>query len=193
MIQDASFHSLSDGLAELPMPDVFKIGLKQYSIPMDLEAFSGSITYGQRMFFAQEETNDFGIILRMIDGYYYPIVTKKKWDENKSLLFGKKVLHLKVINLYPIAMHLVSLMGELSEREIKLLRRDPSQQEKAAGIDKLAKFAELTALKHLMSSMSKSREEVLLTPYNDCLVEFMLAKEQGAFAERLTEIYKKQK
>jgi hypothetical protein len=127
----------------------------------------------------------------MIDGYYYPIVTKNKWDENKSLLFGKKILLLKVINLYPIAMHLVSLMAELAEREKKLLHREPSKQEQAAGIDKLAKFAELTALKHLMSSLGRSREEVLLTPYNDCLVEFMLTKEQGMFAERLTEIYKK--
>jgi len=53
----------------------------------------------------------------------------------------------------------------------------------------LAKFAELSSIKFLQGAFGISRNDVLLLPYNDCLVEFMLAKEQDCFADRLTEIY----
>ena len=192
MIQDERNHTLSDGLSQLPLPDKLKIGFKRFAIPKDMDEFSGAICYGQRMYLAEQETNDFGIILRSITGYYYPIVSKHSFLDEKAQLFGRVILHLPVIDLYPVAMHLVSLMAELTDREKKLLHREPSKQEKAAHIEKLAPFADLTALDFLRQSLNKTEEEVLLTPYNDCLVRFMLAKEQNAFNERLTEVYKKE-
>lgn len=189
MITDAKYFGLSDGLKQLPLPEKLKIKRKSYDIPEDLETFSDSICYGQRLFLSEEETNDFGAILRMIDGYYYPIVTKMLWNENNALLFGKLVLTLSVIHLYPVAMHLITLMADLISREIKLLHREPTKQERAAGIDKLAIFTDLSALDFLRQSLNKTEEEVLLTPYNDCLVRFMLAKEQNAYMERLNKVY----
>lgn len=192
MILDERNHSLSDGLSQLPLPEKLRIGLRKYSIPKDLDEFSGAICYGQRMYLTQEESNDFGIILRSITGYYYPIVGKHKFSDERAQLFGRVILHLPVIDLYPVAMHLVSLMAELTDREKKLLHREPTKQEKSAGIEKLAPFSDLTALDFLRQSLNKTEEEVLLTPYNDCLVRFMLAKEQNAFNERLTEVFKKE-
>ena len=192
MIQDERNHTLSDGLAQLPLPEKLKIGFRRYTIPKDLDEFSGAICYGQRMYFTQEELNDFGIILRSITGYYYPIVSKHNFSDDKAQLFGRVILHLPVIDLYPVAMHLVALMAELTDREKKLLHREPTKQEKAARIEKLAPFSDLTALDFLRQSLNKTEEEVLLTPYNDCLVRFMLAKEQNAFNERLAEVQRKE-
>lgn len=192
MITDERNHSLSDGLAQFPLPEYLRIGFRKYSIPKDLEEYSDSICYGQRLSLSEPETNDFGIIIRFITRYYYPIVKRKPFDDEKAARFGKNVLYLKVKDLYPIAMHLVKLHSELIEKEQKMLHREPTKQEKAAGIEELSIFSELTAIKFLRDALQKSSEQVMLTPYNDCLVEFYHAKKQNAFNERLTEVYKKE-
>ena len=189
MMMDVNYHSLSEGLVKLPIPDKIKIGKKYFNVPDTMHKFSETICYGQKLFLTAKETNDFGVIIRMMDGYYYPIVTGKKWGDDEALAFGSIVLDGLVVDVYPLATHLVDLLDQMLKRERKLLHREPSKQEKLAGIDKLDKFSELTSIKYLQESLKKSREEVMLTPYNECLVEFMLAKEQSQFNERLTKVY----
>ena len=85
-------------------------------------------------------------------------------------------------------MHLINLIGELAEREKSLLYREPSKVEKAAGIEKLNVYAEMTSLDYLRDNMKITVPEVLLTPYNECLVRFMIAKETMEFNERYAEL-----
>ena len=184
------YGGLADGLVQLPLPGKIKIGLSKFDIPADLNQFSENICYGQRLFIVREEENDIGAILRVMDAYYFPLVTGKKWDDNKALLFGRKVLNCTAKELYPVSMHLVTIVSELVEREKKLLSREPSKLEKAAGIEKLSVFSELTALDFLRQSMGKTEAEVMLTPYNECLVRFMLAREQNAYNERYMDLMK---
>ena len=186
------YSGLADGLSQLPLPDKMQIARVKFAIPQTLDEFSDNICYGQRLFLVRKEENDIGMILRVIDGYYYPLFTKKLWDEDKALLFGKKVITLKVVNLYPIAMHLITIIAQMIEREQKLLHREPSKQEKAAGIDKLNIFSELNALDFLRDSLKKSIDEVMLTPYPECLVRFMREKEVGAYQERYMEVLKRE-
>ena len=186
------YSDLPDGLIQLPIPDSIVIKSKKILIPKDLDEFTENLCYGQRIFLARKEDNDFGSILRVSDGYFYPLVTLKEWDENKALLFGKNVLLCKVKEIYPIAMHLVTLVGEMAEREQKLLHREPSKLEKAAGIDKLSVFSELTAIDFLRQVLNKTYDEVMLTPYNECLVRFMLAHETAMFQERHYELMKRE-
>jgi hypothetical protein len=178
------YGGLSDGLSKLPLPDSIKIARRKYYIPKDMKEFTGSLCYGQLVFLTQKEENDFGAILRVMDGYYYPIVTGKKWDSDLALLFGKIVITCKVEELYPVAMHFSILTGEMIDREQELLHREPSKMELAAGIEKLNIFSELTALDFLRDSMKITVPEVLLTPYNECLVRFMIAKETAEFRDR---------
>ena len=186
-----AYQGLTDGLIKLPIPDSLMIGLKAYSIPLSMDEFTDTLCYGQRLFLAREEESDMGIIMRMIEGYYYPLVTKNKWNEDEALLFGKKVLNCKVKELYPVAMHFVTLTGEVAERELMLLHREPSKVEKAAGIEKLNIFAELNALDFLRDAMQISVPEVLLTPYNECLVRFMAAKELNDYQEKYADLMQK--
>ena len=72
----------------------------------------------------------------------------------------------------------------MTERERNLLHREPSKLERAAGIEKLNRFADLTSLDFLRDEMKMPIEEVLLQPYNECLVRFMLAKEKADYQER---------
>ena len=186
-----SYAGLTEGLVQLPLPDRIKIGRKVYDIPKTMDEFADNICYGQRLFMARAEDNDIGLIMRMMDGYYYPIATKKKWDEDKSLLFGNKILTCKVKELYPVAMHMITMVSEIAERELKLLHKEPSKVEKAAGIEKLNVFSELNALDFLRDAMQITVPEVLLTPYNECLVRFMNAKETRDYQERYFELMKK--
>jgi len=87
---------------------------------------------------------------------------------------------------------LVKLMGDLAERERKLLHREPTKQERAAGIERLNVFSDLTALLFLQQSFNCTEAQVAEKPYNDCLVRFMLQKEQNAYAERLQDVYQKE-
>jgi hypothetical protein len=184
MINNFSLYfGLPDGLSQLPMPEFIKIGKKKLTIPQTLDTFTTNICYGQRLFLTRKEDNDFGLIFRAMDGYYFPLATVNKWDEDKALLFGKYILTLKVKDLYPIAMHLVALVSEMIEQEFKLLHREPSKMELAAGIEKLNIFSDLTALDFLRDAMKCTVPEVLLTPYKECLVRFMQAKTFSEFQE----------
>jgi len=72
------YSGLSTGLAELPLPEYVKIGKRKIMIPKDVDEFTSNICYGQRLFLAQQEENDFDIILRMMDGFYYPLAIVNK-------------------------------------------------------------------------------------------------------------------
>lgn len=184
------YDGLRSGLNELPLPDKLKIKRKILTIPKTISDFGDNITYGQRLYFARPEGNDYGIILRFVAGFYYPIYTGKVWNENSALRFGAKVLNSRAMDLFPVARHFVDLMGEIAERELNLLQREPTRQEHAAGIEKLAKFADLNALIFLCESFKCDESAVMTKPYNDCLVRFMLQKESNAFTERLSEVYR---
>ena len=188
ILNTSEYGSLSDGLCQLTVPDQLRIGKKYYPVPADMNEFSKSLCYGQRLFFNTEEENDYGVIIRMIDGYYFPVVMGGKWDQDKALLFGKHVITCTVIDLYPVSFHLVKLFGDMIEREHKLLYHAPSKMELAAGIEKLNVYSELSALDFLRDSMKVPVSEVLLTPYNECLVRFMLAKETEDFKTRYIEL-----
>ena len=183
---------ITDGLIQLPYPVDLKIGRKRFPVPQTMDEFTKAICYGQRLFLPRKEDNDIGLITRMIDGYYYPIVTVNKWDEEKALLFGNKVLTCKVKELYPIAMHFVELIGQMTDREKKLLHREPTKVEQAAGIERLDLFSELNALDFLRDAMKCTVPEVLLTSYNECLVRFMNAKELSDYQERYFQLLKEQ-
>jgi len=178
------YSGLPDGLVQLPVPDKLKMGRKKLPVPQTLEEFTSNLCYGQRLFMMRKEDNDFGVIVRILDGYYYTLKTGEKWDEDKALLFGKIVINLLAKDLYPTAMHLINLVAEMAERENKLLHREPSKVELAAGIEKLNVFSELTNLDFLRDAMKCTVPEVLLTPYDECLVRFMIAKETADFQER---------
>lgn len=189
MLDNLSLYiGLSDGLVKLPVPEYFEIRKKKHPIPKDLKELTDNLCYGQRLYMTRHEDNDFGSILRVVCGYYYSLSMCCNFDEDKALLFGKYVLNCKVKYLYPIAMHLMSLVSELAEREHKLLYREPSKMEKAAGIEKLNVYSELTALDFLSDVLKCDIPAVLLTPYNECLVRFMLAKEQNLYQERYVEL-----
>jgi hypothetical protein len=192
MKEPLRYDGLRDGLAELPVPDKFKLWHRKVSVPETIQDFGDNICYGQRMYFTRPEPNDYGLVLRFITGYYYPVYKKRLWNEKLALEFGSFVLHCKVIDVFPVAIHFIKLMGELADREVKLLQRKPTKQEEAAGIDKLTKFSDLNAVLFLQESFKCSEEEVMQKPYNDCLVRFMLQKENNAFNDRLSEIYRKE-
>ena len=178
------YRHLPDDLIKLPVPRKLRFGLRWVSVPQDLDEFTAHLCYGQRLFFTQKEENDFGVIIRVTDGYFYPLLTGKLWDVDNALRFGKKVLHCKISEIYPVAMHLITLVGQMAERETTLLNREPSKLELAAGIEKLNVFAELSSLDFLRDAMKIPVAEVLLTPYKECLVRFMLQKETDDYKER---------
>lgn len=193
MIEDYDLYAgLPDGLSQLPLPENIRIGKKNYFIPLILSEFTATLCYGQRLFLTRKEDNDFGVILRMMNGYYYSLVTNCKWNEESALLFGKQILTCKAKDLYPTAMKLVNLVSEMVDREQSLLHREPSKMEQAAGIEKLNVFSELTSLDFLRDAMKITVAEVLLTPYNECLVRFMIAKESSDFQERYYTLMKEE-
>lgn len=186
------YFGLPDGLAELPCPGVITIGRKEYHVPQTMDEFANSICYGQRLYMARQEENDIQLIMRMMRGYYYPLITFQKWDEQKSLLIQNNILTCTAKDLYPVTMHFVKLISEIADRERKLLHRTPTKMELAAGIEKLNVFAELNSLDFLRDAMKCDVPEVLHTPYNECLVRFLNAKEITDYQERYYKLQKEE-
>jgi len=179
---------LADDLIKLPPPEVIKIGRKQLPVPKDVDEFTDNICYGQRLYFSKEEPNDVALILRFIIGYFYPLYKKSKWSEERSTDIVKKVLNCTLVELYPTVMHLINLTSEVAEREQKLLHREPSKIERAAGIEKLSVFSELSSLDFLCKTMNITTDQALLLSYNECLVRFMMQKEIAEYQERLMDL-----
>lgn len=179
------YSGLHEGLTQLPSHGEITISKKKYKVPDTVEEFIDSLCYGQRIYLLSEESDDFGVIIRILTGYYFPIVEKEKWNSDKALLFGRKVINCKAKEVYPVASQLIKHLGQLAERERSLLHREPTKMERAAGIEKLNVFSDLTSLDFLRDEMKITTEEVLLQPYKECLVRFMLAKEKYEYQERL--------
>lgn len=186
------YDGLSNGLAQLPTPEFITIGRKRFPVPQTMEHFGDGITYGQKMWFQTAEQSDIGLVFRFIAGYYTPMVTGKPWDEKNIARIEKIIVNSLAIEMYPTAYHFIDLMAQLVERELKLLQREPTKQEKAAGIDRLGKYADLMAVTFLMDQFKCSESDVMLKPYNDCLVRFMLQRDQNAYADRLADVYKRE-
>jgi len=186
--EPAVYSGIAEGLTTLPVPEWLKIGRKYYAIPKDSKEFANSICYGQRLYFNREEPNDFGVIIRMVAGYYY----SDEWNERKIIKFIPKVLNCKAKDIYPVAMRLIELFGEVLEKERNLLYREPTAIERAAGIEKLNIYTDLNAIDFLRDAFKITVDEVMLMPYNDCLVRFMNAKEIADFQERYYKLIKEQ-
>lgn len=190
MIFNPSYHSLSDDMIKLPVPERIRIGRKLYYVPRTLEEFTKDFVYGQRIYLTRKSENDFDSIIRIITGYYYRQITGQKWDEEKVLVCGKIVLTCKVFELYPVTMQILTFIDQMTNREYKLLHREPTKQEQAAGIEKLTVFSELTNINFLSDAMKIPIAEVFHQPYNECLVRFMLEKEVNDYRERYFKILK---
>lgn len=192
VLEPQRYEALTADLLALPVPSTIVVAGTVCTVPQTAEDMSDNITYGQRLYFEQQEDFDIGVVLRYVCGYFYPLASGRPWDEVEALVFGRKVLSSLVKDLYPVAKHLTALMSTLVENERKLLYREPTKQERAAGIDKLAIFAPLSNLMFLATAFGCTQAQVPAQPYKDCLVRFMLAKEQAAFNERLADIHRKE-
>lgn len=181
MIKSPEVYSgLPEGLIDLPVPGKIKIAGKIYKVPDTREEFADSICYGQRIYLARKEDNDFDMIIRHVGGYYL----NGYREETKVLKLIKKVVTCKAKEIYPVALHLVNLLSEVVQNEQKLLHREPTKLELAAGIEKLDVYAELNVLDFLRDAMKITIREVMETPYNECLVRLMNAKEIMDYQER---------
>jgi hypothetical protein len=191
MLKDLHLYAgVPDGLIQLPIPETIMIGSQRYIVPFTMDEMADAICYGQRLYLSRKEANDVAFINRAILGYFYPFITNSQWDEEKVVEYERKILTCKVIELYPVTIHLNKLMGDLAKREVGLLHREPSKVELAAGIEKLDIFAEMMSLDFLRDTMKVSVPEVLLTPYNECLVRFMIHKELADYNDRYFKISK---
>lgn len=192
MMSKWEYHALADDLVKLEVPQRILIKSKYYYVPTTLDEFCKTLTYGQRLFLARKTENDFDAMIRVIDGYYYPLVTGKKWNEDNALLFGKYVLTCKVFELYPVVMQIIGLIDQMTDREYRLLHREPSKVEQAAGIEKLTVFSELTSISFLADAMKIPLADVFIQPYNECLVRFMLEKEITDYRDRYFKLMKEE-
>lgn len=178
------YSGLADGLIELPLPAELKIRKKIVKIPLTREELADRICYGQRLYLAREEVNDFGLIIRIIGGYFYPEITGLKFNEANIFGIVKNIVTCLAKDIYPVALHLVKLISELIANEQKVLYKEPTKLELAAGIEKLNAYSELNTLDFLSNVMRCTTDEVMLTPYNECLVRLMSAKEMNEYQER---------
>ena len=182
------YWSLAEQLTTLPCPSVFMVE----EVPENIEQFTERLSYGQKYFMSAQEKNDVNVIIRYVGGYFFPLLTGKPWDESECLKWCECLKPMPVVDLYPITFRLTELMLEVVKREKELLERKPSKQEQAAGIEKLNRFSELSAIKFLQKEFGVSRDAVMQLPYNECLVEFVYSHEVQAYEQRLAEIYRKE-
>lgn len=182
--------TLCSQLAQLPLPNTFRIGFKSYSIPSNIDQLKTNICWGQRLFMTSQANNDFETFVYLTACFYQPIVDKKQYDDILAIRFYKRLLRCKMIELYPITMHLYGLLNQIIEIENKTLSTKITKEMRAAEVDRLSKFSEFNVLKKLANETGCKLENAHLTSYNIAFTILWESKEHDEFVERYNEILK---
>lgn len=135
--------------------------------------------------------SDLEAMLIYVSGYYQPIVTKKKYSEERTIDFFKKVVHLNVKELYPVCGKLMRLFEETISIEEKKLNSTPDQTKRAAGIERLGLFSELSIMEMIAEKTRLPIYEVPTIEYNLVFSFLLKEKEMNDFQERYNELIMK--
>jgi len=179
---------LQKQLSELACPNEIRIGLKYYPVPLTVNEFKSNLCWGQRLMMNTVHTSDFESFLFYFANYYQPIVTKKPHSEKAVMAFYKKIVNCHVEEIYPVLTKLVNHYLELVQIEARKLSSPPDKKLRAAEIDRLKPFNDLSILE-LVSNKCKVRlDEAHLQPYNVVFALLWYEKEQQEFQKRYNEI-----
>lgn len=171
-----------------------RIGFRNRKVPLQLNDFLNQITWGQRMFFAQEPKGWLDATLRCFDGWFYPVLKNKPFDYDKCLSIGSKALNCNIDQLLPFAAHMIDLVEQMLIQEKEKTAGDVDKTWLAAGGSNLAKYGDLFTLNYLapklelMYGRKMGHKDVMDSPYLDCLVHLMERKETSEVEKEYHEL-----
>lgn len=153
-----------------------RIGFKRYNVPKTLIELQTQITWAQRLYFASEPTDFIDLVFKRFNGWFYPILTGKQFNEQECSKIDYKALNCNVDELLPFVAHMSRLIEQLLIDEAKKTASDVDKTWIAAGGEKLTPFANMLTIDFLADKLRCHPDEVLNKPYADCLVRLMHQK-----------------
>ena len=179
---------LTEQLAGLACPYTFRIGYKEYPVPITVNDFKKNICWGQRLMMNTPHESDLESMMFFVANYYQPIVTKKPYSEKDVVKFYKRITTCHVHELYPVLNRLVTLFIELTEIEARHLDSRVTAEMRAAEIDRLKPFNDLEILKLISRECKVDLDKAHQQPYNVVFALLWYEKESADFNNRLQEI-----
>ena len=181
-------NKLIDQLCELPCPDKIRIGLRYYHVPKSIEEFTESICWGQRLFMSSEQSTELEALLYLLACYYQPQITKSQFDEKKVIKVFKRLLSSNAIELFPAVNRLSFLFAKAVQNETDKLNGTVTREMRAAEIDRLKPFAELSILQTISDKCKVPLMEAHLVEYNVVFAILWAEKETADFNKRYQEL-----
>jgi len=191
LINLASKHDCSillNQLAELPCPTKLRIGVREYAIPNSIEQFTDNICWGQRLYMASKQTNEFESILYLIASFYQPILDKSKFDDEKVLNTFVRLLNCNADEILPVLNRFSIFFADMIANEMAKLNREVTREMRAAEINKLQPFSDMSILELIAERCKVPLLEAHLINYNIVLVLLWKDKETDEFGKRYNEL-----
>lgn len=180
---------LVEQLEQLPCPYNLRIGLKYYHVPRNVNEFRDKLVWGQRLMMATMCENEIDAMVNFVANYYYPIVTKKPFDEEGVKKFFDKLVSCQGKELFPVLLRMVKLFEETLQIENKQLNSKPDKTAIAAGVNDLSIFSDLTILEMIAEKCRVELEkEAHLVSYNTVFALLLKEKRTAEFNKRYQEL-----
>lgn len=174
-------------LSELACPEFLRIGLRYYKVPTNVHEFRDSLCWGQRLMMATPHTYDHESMLYFVANYFYPGGHSPEGVQK----FYPKLFNSFAKDIYPVLVRLVSLFEQTIEIEEKKLTGFVSPEMRAADIDKLKAFTDLSILQMIAEKTGCKLKDAHLEGYNTVFALLLQEKETADFARRYEQILKR--
>lgn len=175
------------------VPEVLKLG--EYTVYPKIDIKEKE--YGQKVLLTDavigksEVVNNISTILEI---YFQTLITKKHYDTELTEEFKNLIdKNICLCDAYAIAMDYEEQLGDLLENEVKTLNKQPSEDQKRAGIDIYNKFGIMNTIRALANGDILKVPEVLKMDYQTVYLWLLMNKADAQFQESYRNVMKNKK
>jgi len=148
--------------------------------------------YGQKIFLQhlliENEKDEAKIIEESVLIYAQPFIDNSEFNLDRVIELKNSLDNVFFVDLYSIAIDYANQLREIVETEAKQLNVQPTNEQKAAGVDMFLKFGVMNTVKALAENNVLNYEKVLRIEYNTVFIHLLMKKTEGIYQDNYRKI-----
>jgi len=149
-------------------------------------------TYGQKIYLQHVLITNQGDEIKLIEEsvliYAQPFIDNSDFNLDRLISLKNSLDNVFFVDLYSIAIAYSKQLKEIVETEAKDLNVNPTNEQKAAGVDMFLKFGVMNTVKALANNNILNYEKVLQIEYNTVFIHLKMKKAEGIYQDNYSKI-----